>query len=185
MPLPKFTPRVPHEDVAVLTKIPSLASIRDHPLHPMLVHFPIAFLSAALATDLAFWWTADAFWARVSFWLIAAGLAMGSLASLIGTFELLANRPIRAHPTAWSHFLAGVTLLSFAAANLVLRLDDPQGAILPWGLFLSFHSAVALTMTSMLGGHLVYHYLIGTGSGQVAGDSERSGHDQHDDGKNQ
>ena len=33
----------------------STASIADHPLHPMLVPFPIAFFVATFVSDLAFW----------------------------------------------------------------------------------------------------------------------------------
>jgi uncharacterized membrane protein len=36
---------------------PSTASIKGHPIHPMLVPFPIAFLVGTLATDLVFWGT--------------------------------------------------------------------------------------------------------------------------------
>jgi len=52
----------------------STAKIADHPLHPMLVPLPIAFFIGALLTDLAFLKLGDPFWARMSFWLIAAGL---------------------------------------------------------------------------------------------------------------
>jgi uncharacterized membrane protein len=40
---------------------PSTAAIGGHPIHSMLVVFPIAFLVRALATDLAFWGTGDHF----------------------------------------------------------------------------------------------------------------------------
>jgi uncharacterized membrane protein len=40
---------------------PSTAVIGGHPIHSMLVVFPIAFLVGALATDLAFWGTGDHF----------------------------------------------------------------------------------------------------------------------------
>jgi uncharacterized membrane protein len=42
----------------------STAAIFGHPIHPMLVVFPIGFLVGALATDLAFWGTDDPFWVR-------------------------------------------------------------------------------------------------------------------------
>jgi uncharacterized membrane protein len=160
-------PRIPDEETATLTKVPSRATIREHPIHPQLTHFPIAFLSGALLTDLVFWWTGDPFWARMSFWLVAGGFAMGVLAAIPGTTDFLSIRAIRLHPAAWSHFLAGVTLIAMAAANLMLRWGDPVGAVLPWGLFMSAISTVNLGVAGSLGGHLVYHYLIGTGEGQV------------------
>jgi uncharacterized membrane protein len=53
----------------------------------MLVAFPIAFLVGTLATDLAFWRTADDFWALASVWLLIAGVVMGALAALAGFME--------------------------------------------------------------------------------------------------
>ena len=35
--------------------VPSTAAIAGHPLHPIVVPFPIAYLVGALATDLAAW----------------------------------------------------------------------------------------------------------------------------------
>ena len=49
--------------------VESTAAIAGHPLHHMLVVFPIAFLIGAFATDLAFWGTKNPFWAQASYWL--------------------------------------------------------------------------------------------------------------------
>lgn len=48
----------------------STASIAGHPIHPMLVSFPIAFFVATLACDLAFWQTGDQYWATTGLWLL-------------------------------------------------------------------------------------------------------------------
>lgn len=61
----------------------SAVAIASHPLHAIAVNFPIAYLTGGLASDLAFWWTGDPFWARVSLWLIGAGLVMGALAAAL------------------------------------------------------------------------------------------------------
>ncbi len=54
--------------------IPSTAAISGYPLHPLLVTLPIGFLIGSFLSDLAFYSTADGFWARASAWLIGAGL---------------------------------------------------------------------------------------------------------------
>ena len=87
----------------------------------MLVPFPIAFLVSVLASDLAYLYLNDAFWAQVSYWLLAGGTVMGLIAGLVGTVELLVVRHIRRRVSAWSHFVAAVMLLSIAAANWALR----------------------------------------------------------------
>lgn len=140
----------------------SALSIGGHPIHPALVHFPVAYLFGAFASDLAFWWTGDAFWARVSIWIIGIGFAIGTLAALVGTLDFMLVREIRRHVTSWSHFLAAVMMLSLTAANWWLRVPDPVQGLLPWGIFLSGVTAIALAFAGWLGGKLVYEHNIGT-----------------------
>ena len=55
----------------------TVVAVARHPLHPMVIPFPIAFFVATWATDAAFWYFEDPFWARASLWLLGAGLVMG------------------------------------------------------------------------------------------------------------
>src|SRR6185437_10343958 len=90
----------------------STAAIKGHPIHPMLVPFPIAFLVGALATDLVFTGMADPFWARASMWLVGAGLVMGALAALAGLADFLTIQRARSLTEAWVHFLGnGLALI--------------------------------------------------------------------------
>lgn len=142
---------------------PSFVALAGHPIHPMLVAFPIAYLLGALGSDLAFWWSGDPFWARVSLWIIGIGLLMGILAALAGVLDFMLVAEIRRHVTSWSHFLAAVTMLALTAANWWLRVPDPTQGLLPWGMFLSAVSAVALSFAGWLGGKLVFEHNVGTG----------------------
>ena len=54
----------------------STARIGTHPIHPMLVPFPIAGFVGTLVTDIAYWRTAEMIWADFSAWLLFAGLIM-------------------------------------------------------------------------------------------------------------
>jgi uncharacterized membrane protein len=143
-------------------RIPSTAAIYHHPIHPMLVTFPIAFLIGALATDLAFLWTADPFWPRVAFWLIAAGLVGGIAAAVAGMTDFFTIPKIRGMIRGWSHFLAAIVVISFASANFMLRWDNPVAHVLPWGLLMSAITALMLAFAGYLGGKLVFHELVGT-----------------------
>lgn len=142
---------------------PSWFSVGGHPLHPMLIHFPIAFLVGGLGCDIGFWWTGDPFWARAAIWIIGGGLAMGLLAALAGIIDFVLVSGIRRHVTSWSHALTAVMLLSLAATNWWLRLGDPTADLLPWGLFLSSISVLAVSVAGILGGALVYEHNVGTG----------------------
>jgi uncharacterized membrane protein len=144
----------------------SFTAVAGHPLHPMLVAFPIAYVIGAFASDVAFWLTGDPFWARVSLWVIGIGLAMGSLAAIAGMLDFMLVREIRHHVTSWSHFLAAVMLLALMAANWWMRVPDPGQGLLPWGIFLSGISAVSLTVAGWLGGRLVFEHNVGTGDEQ-------------------
>ena len=43
----------------------SAVALVGHPIHVMMVHFPVAFVIATLGVDIFYWWSGDAFWVRV------------------------------------------------------------------------------------------------------------------------
>lgn len=49
-----------------------------HPVHALLLAFPIALFSGAVATDIAYLNTEELQWTNFSAWLIAGGLAFGA-----------------------------------------------------------------------------------------------------------
>jgi uncharacterized membrane protein len=147
-------------DPAVGEPTGTTVAVAGHPLHPMMVTFPIAFLLGALATDLVFLFEGDRFWARMSFWLIGAGTLMGILAGIAGTVELLAVRGIRRRAEAWNHFVVAVVMLAVATANWIWRLPDLE-AVWPWGLYMSGLTALLVAFAGWLGGTLVFEHKIG------------------------
>jgi uncharacterized membrane protein len=126
-----------------------------------LVSFPIAFLTGALVTDLVYWITTEAFWAQASFWLIVAGLVMGLLAAVLGLVDFLTIERARAYLAGWIHAGGNVAAMVLTAVSLLLRLDDPAAAVLPWGLILSAVTAVLLGVTGWYGGELAYRHKVG------------------------
>lgn len=139
----------------------SKIAIAGHPLHAMLVTFPIALVCATLGGDVLFWWTADPFFARVSLWTSGWGFGLGALAGLVGTAELLAVPGIRRRAESWSHAIAAMTLLAVVGANWGLRLGDHQGAVLPWGFFLSVLGTGLVGLAGWHGGKLVFEHQMG------------------------
>lgn len=144
----------------------SAIAIAGHPVHAMLVSFPVAFTLGGLAGDLAYWWTGDPFWARLSVWVIGAAFFMGSLAGLAGTLDFMIVHKMRRQVASWSHFIAAVMLISLVAANWWYRVQDPQAAVLPWGLFMSVVSALSLSVVGWFGGKLVFHHNFGSDSNE-------------------
>lgn len=139
----------------------TVVAIRRHPLHPMLVTFPIALLICALASDLAYLWLDDAFWARMSLWLLGTGTLMGMIAGTTGAIELLSVGGIRRRAAAWNHFVMGTMLLAVSFTNWFWRLPDAAAAILPLGMYLSFLGVVLVGLTGWMGGKLVFEDEVG------------------------
>lgn len=141
--------------------VESVMAIAKHPIHPMLVAFPIAFLGIAPLADLVYLWLEDLFWARMGMWLNIGGLALGVVAGIVGALDLLLVRVARRHVSAWSHFIAAVMVLGLAALGVWLRLPDPAAAVWPWGLLQSLTMAGMVLVAGWLGGTLSFHHGIG------------------------
>jgi uncharacterized membrane protein len=139
----------------------STASIGGHPIHPMLVPFPIAFLVGTLVTDLAFWGTGDPFWARASAWLVGAGVIMGLLAAVFGFIDFVTIGRARQGSTGWVHLFGNLLAVALSFVSVLLRIGDAKSAVLPWGLVLSFIVVGILLVTGWMGGELAYRYKIG------------------------
>ena len=104
----------------------SAASIAGHPIHRMLIPFPIAFFIGAFVCDLAYWQTSNASWATAAMWLIGAGLVMAALAAVVGFIELLGDAQIRGLNDAWWHAGGNVVVVD-RALQLVRPLHARSG----------------------------------------------------------
>ncbi len=137
------------------------------PLHPLLVHLPIALLPLGVVLDVASWIWARPEWllVRAAFVAIAAGVVTGILASLAGVVDYTSIR--NDHPakkTATAHMLLNVVAIGLFAASLGLRygsLDLGRTALLP--LAISVVGLLLLGYSGYLGGKLVYDDGIGVG----------------------
>lgn len=140
--------------------IGSTVALVGHPIHVMMVHFPVAFVMATFGIDLLYWWTGDAFWLRAGLWSAGAAFWTGVAASLVGTAELLLVRGIRLLEASWSHAVAAMTLVAIAGANWGLRLAYPEST-LPHGLVLSAMASVMTGFAGWHGGNLVFDHGVG------------------------
>jgi uncharacterized membrane protein len=140
--------------------VPSTVAIAGHPLHPVIVTLPIAFLVAAPAADIGYWLTSDLFWAKASVWLIGAGLVVGILAAITGLLDFIRIGRVRKHTAGWAHMYANVIALVLTAINFGLRLGDPRENVLFTGLIISVIVATLLGISGWFGGELVYRHKI-------------------------
>ncbi|MEH3036113.1 MAG: DUF2231 domain-containing protein [Sphingomonas adhaesiva] len=154
----------PVEQRPAFDRTESKIAVAGHPIHAMLVAFPIALTACTAGADLLYWWTGDNFWARAGLWASGAGFLLGVLAGVAGTVELLMVPGIRARSASWTHFIIAVMLLSILGANWGYRLTGYEQAVLPYGLLLSLFAVGFTGFTGWHGGKLVFEYQIGVSS---------------------
>lgn len=132
-----------------------------HPLHPALVHFPVACWTLATATDFASLWLGEAAW-QWSAGLLTVGCALALLAMLAGLVEMARVPEGAALRDAYLHMGAMLTALTLYGTRLLLRLDGLQ-PLAPDTLTLLLDGAgfIALAVGGWLGGRLVYGHGVG------------------------
>lgn len=139
----------------------STAKVLGHPIHPMLVPFPIAFLVGAFLSDLAYWLTRDAFFATATLYLLGVALVFAALAALAGFTDFFGDKRVRDLSAARRHMGGNLTAVILALVNFVLRLGNAEEAVLPTGLILSAVVALILVYTGWQGGELVFRHRVG------------------------
>jgi uncharacterized membrane protein len=139
-----------------------------HPVHPALVHFPVACWVLAPACDAAWLYTGDPFWATAALWLTGAGVALALVAAVAGMMDLAALQGRDdALRTAGRHVLFMSVALTAAIASLIGRLAEapPEVLGLPWFVLAGAVAALATLTGGWFGGRLVYTH----GAGRVDG----------------
>lgn len=143
----------------------STAKIAGHPIHPMIIPFPIVTFVGAFVTDLVYWWQGDPIWATVSLWLLGVGLITGAAAAVAGFTDFFSERGIRAIRAAWIHMVGNVSILGVQVVNFLIRYGDPDAGVIPWGLTLSFLAFLAIHVTGWMGWSMVYRHGVAVGPG--------------------
>ncbi|MGB3740511.1 MAG: DUF2231 domain-containing protein [Castellaniella sp.] len=132
-----------------------------HPLHPALVHFPIACWSLATLADFSSLWLGESAW-RWSAGLLMVGCAVALLAMVAGVLELSRVPDGPALRDVYLHMGLMLAAFTLYTARLFLRLDHLQ-PLAPdvLALLLSLAGFITLAIGGWLGGRLVYGYGIG------------------------
>jgi uncharacterized membrane protein len=152
----------PYETTPTPTKeaIASKAAIAKHPIHPMLIPFPIAFLVGTLVADVIYLISHQSFWAQTSFWMNIAGVITGVIAAVIGLVDFFGNVRIRKLLPAWIHLVGNLIVMGLAVVNIFVRVNNPD--IVPnLGIALSAAVALLLVVTGWFGGEMVFRHRVG------------------------
>ena len=91
------------------------ATLLGHPIHPMLIVFPLGLLPVASIFDIIYLYTNNGQWAGVSYWVIAAGVIGGLIAAVFGLIDWLGiPSGTRAKFIGLIHGLTNVVVVVFA-----------------------------------------------------------------------
>jgi uncharacterized membrane protein len=140
--------------------IPSTVAIAGHPFHPLIVTFPIAFLTGAFGADIGYWLTHDPFWAKAALYLIGAGFISGLLAALTGMLDFLKIDRVKKRRAGWFHMIGNIAAMTLTFINGAVRWNDAEGAVIPEGLIISLIVATLLGVTGWYGAELVYRHKV-------------------------
>lgn len=138
----------------------SRASIQGHPIHPALVSYPFALLTAAFGYAAAAAVSRDRELAAVSRRLVPTGIAAGLLAASAGIVDYVYSVPpdSSAKERATKHGLLNTTALGLFAASWLLGRDGRRRAV---PLALQGLGTVVMSVAGWMGGTLVYRNQIG------------------------
>ena len=135
----------------------SKTKLFGHPVHPMLVVFPLGLLATAVIFDIIYMSTGNPAFPTASFYMIAAGIIGGLIAALFGFIDWLAlPANSRAKSIGGWHGIGNVVIVALFAVSWFLRRDNLNFA--PDGLasLLSFAAVALALITAWIGGELVY-----------------------------
>src|SRR4051794_38028913 len=111
----------------------STAEIVGHPIHPMLIPFPIACFVLTFISDLSFWKTSNEFWPNASLWLLGIGLITAALAAVAGAVDVMGDEKIRNLSDAWLHAGGNVIAVLIELYNWYSRYEHGSAVIIPMG----------------------------------------------------
>jgi uncharacterized membrane protein len=136
----------------------STARIGDHPIHPMLIPFPIVCFILTFVLDILYT-RGNTGVAGLTNWLLVIGLVMAALAAVAGLTDFLGDKRIQG-ADAIKHMLANVTAVVLEVVNLVLRWKNPD-FIGSTGVYISGLVVLILLYSGWKGGDLVFRHGIG------------------------
>src|ERR1700689_3540268 len=145
------------------TGLRSTASIGGHPIHAILVQFPIVCFVGAFITDIMYWRSTSFIWETFSVWLLTAGLVGAGLAAIAGLVDFVGDRRIRQLPSAWIHALGNGLVIVLSVINVFVHSRDGYTAVVPTGIVLSGLVVLILMITGWIGGGVVYLHPVGGG----------------------
>jgi uncharacterized membrane protein len=138
----------------------SPASMGRHPVHPMLIPFPIALWIFSLVADLIYLWRDNPIWRDyIAFYTLLGGILGAAAAAVPGIVDWLSIKDAQVKKIADWHARLNVIALLVFAADFYLRTTGGArwvGGSTTIPLLLSVVGIILITISGWLGGEMVY-----------------------------
>jgi uncharacterized membrane protein len=141
------------------------AKIFGHPIHQMLIVFPLGLLATSVIFDIAYHASGNGRWADIAYVMIACGIIGGLTAAVFGLIDWLAiPARTRAKRIGALHGIGNVVVVGLFAVSWLLRYGNPvQPGVA--SLVLSIMGVALAVVTGWLGGELVDRLAVGVDEG--------------------
>ena len=142
----------------------SKIKIAGHPVHPMIIAYPVAFYTATLVCYIVYHSNSNPFWFKVAVLANAAGVVMAVVAALPGFIDWL-NIPNakRAKKVGLNHMICNVVALLLFGINLYIQCpkwNEIQPDESP-SILLSVVGFILTLIAGFLGWSLIQNHHIG------------------------
>jgi uncharacterized membrane protein len=140
----------------------SPASIGGHPVHPMIIPFPIALWVFSLIADVIYLWRGNPMWRDyIAFYCLLGGIIGAAGAAVPGLIDWLSLKDREVVKIANWHARLNVIALLIFAASFYLRTTSGAGLVsgsytIPIGL--SVLGVILISISGWLGGEMVFKH---------------------------
>jgi uncharacterized membrane protein len=143
----------------------SRVKLAGHPVHQMLIVFPLGLLATAVVFDVIFLVTDSPTWTMAAFYMIGAGVLVGLAAAVPGAVDWLAiPRGTRAKRIGLIHGVGNVIVVALFALSWFMRRDNPASPPTEAVVAGLLGAGIAI-ITGWLGGELVGRLGVGVDDG--------------------
>lgn len=140
--------------------------VLGHPVHPMLIVFPMGLFITSVIFDILYLATDNELLANVAYYNIIAGIIGGLLAAVFGLIDWLGiPGDTRAKSVGLYHGLGNVVVVLLFAGSWLLRMNAEDNLPTTLALVLSFAGVALGAVTGWLGGELVDRLAVGVDPG--------------------
>lgn len=141
------------------------AKLLGHPVHQMLVVFPLGLLAGSVVFDIVYLIRGEARWADLAYWCILFGLISGVIAAVFGVLDWSKiPKQTRAQRIGLMHGIGNMIVIAIFIVSFAMRAPNPTEPGMA-AIILSFIAFALAGVTGWLGGELVDRLGVGVDDG--------------------